>query len=254
MKLDRVIAVRNNKTIFRDGDRCIKVFEYGYSKTDVLNEALSHAKIEETGIMAPKLLEVTSIDGKWAIVTEFIKGKTLSQLMEENPEKRSEYIDLMADLQLEINSKQGFELRSLKNNLSYKIMNMDLDDIVRFDLLTRLEGMTNHNNICHGDLNPSNIIIDEAGTPYIIDWAHAMQGQALADAATTYLLFLLNGDVDAAGKYLEKYCEKSDTDKQYIMKLIPVVAVSQYRKGNEKEREFMSKWISTYNTNEGEIR
>ena len=43
-------------------------------------------------------------------------------------------------------------------------------------------------------------------------------------------------------------------DKQYIMKLIPVVAVSQYRKGNEKEREFMSKWISTYNTNEGEIR
>ena len=27
MKLDRVIAVRNNKTIYRDGDRTIKVFE-----------------------------------------------------------------------------------------------------------------------------------------------------------------------------------------------------------------------------------
>ena len=26
MKLDRVIAVRNNKTIYRDGDRAIKVF------------------------------------------------------------------------------------------------------------------------------------------------------------------------------------------------------------------------------------
>ena len=26
MNLDRVIAVRNNKTIYRDGDRCIKVF------------------------------------------------------------------------------------------------------------------------------------------------------------------------------------------------------------------------------------
>ena len=26
MKLDRVIAVRNNKTIYRDGDVCVKVF------------------------------------------------------------------------------------------------------------------------------------------------------------------------------------------------------------------------------------
>ena len=27
MKLEKVIAVRNNKTIYRDGDKCIKVFE-----------------------------------------------------------------------------------------------------------------------------------------------------------------------------------------------------------------------------------
>ena len=30
MKLDRVIAVRNNKTIYRDGDRVIKVFNEEY--------------------------------------------------------------------------------------------------------------------------------------------------------------------------------------------------------------------------------
>ena len=40
MKLDRVIAVRNDKTIYRDGDKCIKVFGSSYSKADVLNEAL----------------------------------------------------------------------------------------------------------------------------------------------------------------------------------------------------------------------
>ena len=37
MKLERVIAVRNNKTIYRDGDRCVKVFDDHYSKADVLN-------------------------------------------------------------------------------------------------------------------------------------------------------------------------------------------------------------------------
>ena len=35
MKLDTVIAVRKNKTVYRDGDRCIKVFNEEYSKADV---------------------------------------------------------------------------------------------------------------------------------------------------------------------------------------------------------------------------
>ena len=91
MNLDRIIAVRNNKTVYRDGDRCLKVFNEGYSKADVLNEALNQARIEETGLNIPRVLEVTVIDGKWTIVSDYIKGKTLAQLMQENPEKKDEY-------------------------------------------------------------------------------------------------------------------------------------------------------------------
>ena len=82
MNLDRIIAVRNNKTVYRDGDRCLKVFNEGYSKADVLNEALNQARIEETGLNIPRVLEVTVIDGKWTIVSDYIKGKTLAQLMQ----------------------------------------------------------------------------------------------------------------------------------------------------------------------------
>ena len=78
-KLNNKIAERKNKTVYRDGDRCIKVFDKDYSKADVLNEALNQARIEETGLNIPKILEVTMIDGKWAIVTEFVEGKTLAQ-------------------------------------------------------------------------------------------------------------------------------------------------------------------------------
>lgn len=94
MNLDRIIAVRNNKTVYRDGDRCLKVFNEGYSKADVLNEALNQARIEETGLNIPRVLEVTVIDGKWTIVSDYIKGKTLAQLMQENPEKKDEYLNL----------------------------------------------------------------------------------------------------------------------------------------------------------------
>ena len=42
MNLNNVVAVRNIKTVYRDGDKAIKVFNEDYSKADVLNEALKH--------------------------------------------------------------------------------------------------------------------------------------------------------------------------------------------------------------------
>ncbi len=243
MKLDRVIAVRNNKTIYRDDNTCIKVFNNDYSKADVLNEALNQSRVEETGLNIPKILEVTMIDGKWAIVSEFIEGKTLAQLMEENPDKKRSYIEMLVDIQLEIQSKSCPLLNKLKDKMNRKISSCELDATTRYDLHTRLDSMPKHNKVCHGDLNPSNIIITEDGTPYIIDWAHVTQGNASADAARTYLLFWLSGDIDGAHKYLDIFCEKSNTAKQYVQKWMPIVAASQSVKGNEKEREFLLSWV-----------
>ena len=243
MKLDNVIAVRNNKTVYHDGDKCVKVFNEDYSKADVLNEALNQARIEETDLNIPNVLEVTMIDGKWAIVSEYIKGKTLSQLMEENAEKKDEYLETLVDIQLSVHAQKCPLLNKLKDKMNRKISLTELDATTRYDLHTRLEGMPKHNKVCHGDFNPSNIIIAEDGTPYIIDWSHATQGNASADVARTYLLFCLNGDMEGAKKYLDLFCKKSNTAKQYVQKWMPIVAASQSVKGNEKEREFLLSWV-----------
>ncbi|MGN0569572.1 MAG: phosphotransferase [Candidatus Fimenecus sp.] len=244
MKLDRVIAVRTGKTVYRDGDKTIKVFDEDYKKSDVLNEALNQARVEETGLNIPKVIEVTKVDDKWAIVTEYIKGKTLSQLMEENPDKFDEYLELFVDLQISVHEKKCPLLNKLKDKMNRKITEADLDATTRYELHTRLEGMPKHNKVCHGDFNPSNIIINEEGVPYIIDWSHATQGNASADVARTYLLFWLKGDIEGAKKYLDLFCKKSDTAKQYIQKWLPIVAASQSVKGNAKEREFLLSWVN----------
>ncbi len=244
MKLDRVIAVRNNKTVYRDGADCIKVFDSDYSKADILNEALNQARIEETGIRIPKIKEVLTVDGKWAIVSEYIKGKTLAQLMEEHPEKKNEYLELLVDLQMDVHSHTCPLLTKLKDKMNRKISAADLDATTRYDLHTRLESMPKHNKVCHGDFNPSNIIIAEDGTPYILDWSHVTQGNASADVARTYLLFWLAGDIEGANAYLDLFCKKSDTAKQYVQKWMPIVAASQSVKGNEKERQFLLSWVN----------
>ncbi len=243
MNLDTVVAVRTNKTIYRDGNQCIKVFDEHFSKADVLNEALNQARIEETGLNVPRVLKVTLINGRWAIVTDFIEGKTLEQLMRENPDKTEEYLELFVDLQLKMHSKTCPLLNKLKDKMDRKINETDLDATTRYELHARLAGMPKHKKVCHGDFNPSNIILTEDGTPYIIDWAHATQGNASADAARTYLLFCLNDDVAAAKKYLDLFCRKSNTAHQYVQKWMPIVAASQSVKGNPHEREFLLSWV-----------
>ncbi len=243
MKLDQVIARRTSKTIYRDGDRCLKVFDESYSKADILNEALNQARIEETSLHIPKLLEVTTVDGKWAIVTQFIEGKTLSEMMKNAPEKKEEYLELLVDLQMRVHAERCPMLNQLKDKMNRKISQTDLDATTRYDLHTRLEGMPTHNKICHGDFCPSNIIIADDGTPYILDWSHVTQGNASADVARTYLLFCLQGDMEGAGTYLNLFCKKSDTAKQYVQKWMPIVAASQSVKGNQEEREFLLNWV-----------
>ena len=244
MKLDKVIAVRTDKTVYRDGDLAIKVFNEDYSKADVLNEALNQARVEETGLNVPKVVEVTKLDGKWAIVTQFIPGKTLDALMKEHPEKKDEYLNLFVDLQLRVHQQKAPLLNKLKDKMNRKISETNLDATTRYELHTRLEGMHEHKKVCHGDFNPSNIIVKDDGTAYIIDWAHATQGNASADVARTYLLFYLNNDKETAEKYLDLFSKKSDTAKQYIQKWLPIVAASQSVKGKKEERDFLLSWVN----------
>ena len=242
MNLDRVIAVRNNKTVFRDGNRCIKLFNADFSKADVLNEALNQARIEETGLNIPKVIEVTMHDGKWAIVSEYIEGKTLDQLMHENPERREEYIQLLVRLQMDVHAKTCPLLNRLRDKMSRLIAVTDLDATLRYDLHTRMEAMPRHNKICHGDFNPSNVVITKDGTPYILDWSHATQGNAAADIARSYLWFCLKGQEADAEAYLEAFCAKSGTERRYVQKWLPMVAAAQMAKGITAERDILEKW------------
>ena len=242
MNLERVIAVRNNKTVYRDGDKAIKVFDANFSKSDILNEALNQARVEEAGVRVPKVLEVSVIDGKWAIVSEYIPGKTLAQLMEENPQEKDAYLEQFVDLQMEVHTHRAPLLNKLHDKMKRKIDETGLDATTRYELHTRLDSTPHHNKVCHGDFNPSNILMSENG-PYILDWSHATQGNASADVARTYLLFWLNGDIDGAKKYLNLFCKKSDTARQYVERWLPIVAASQSVKGKPQEREFLLSWV-----------
>jgi len=243
-KLEKIIAVRTAKTIYRDGSKVIKLMGEEYPASDILSEALNLAAVGETTLKVPRLVEVTKINGKWAIVWEYVEGTTLDKLMEKNKDKEQQYLERFVDIQLDMHRHSATRLPRLTEKMERKIKASGLDATARYELLGRLAGMPKHTKLCHGDFNPSNVIINDRDEAYIIDWSHAAQGNASADAAQTYLLFWLTGNITLADKYLTLFCEKSDTAKQYVEKWLSIVAASRLPKAKPEEKEFLLHWAN----------
>ena len=245
MKLEEnnIIVKRPYKTVYRCDDSIVKVFAETHPKSDVFNEALLTARIEETDLDIPKVKGVTQIDGKWAIEIEYKEGKTLEEMMKSDRSNIDKYMSDFVDLQIKVHSQRSPLLKGMKDKITRQINSLKiLDATTRYELLTRLESMPKHNKVCHGDFNPSNVIVGKNGTMTVVDWAHATQGNASADAAMTYLLFALK-DQETADLYLNMFCKKSDTARQYVQQWLPIVAASQLAKENELEKEFLMRWI-----------
>lgn len=239
-----ILAEREHKKIYRDGDKVVKMFDSNFPKASVLNEALNQAYVEETGLDIPHVLGVNvTEEGNWCIVSDYVEGKTLEQIMAEDPANIEKYMREFVALQLEVHSKRCPFLKKLKDKWAEKIADTKvLNATTRYELHTRLSGMPKHNKVLHGDFNPSNIIVDADGKFHILDWSHATQGNASADAATTYLLFALK-DQKLADLYLELFCEMSDTAKQYVQRWIPITAASRLGKGIPQEKPLLEKWL-----------
>ena len=129
------------KTVYRDGDTAIKEFCEGFPKAEVLNEALCNARVETIeALNVPKILGVTVTDGKWSIIKEYVPGKTLEQLMDENPDKLDEYMSQMVDLQLLIHSQACPLLNKLKEKTIRSLKSVEqLDESTRYELLTECQ-------------------------------------------------------------------------------------------------------------------
>lgn len=246
MKLEQkdLIVKRAHKDVYQTEDGIVKLFVKEHPKADVFNEALNTARVEATDLNIPKLKQVTEIDGRWALVIEYKEGKTLEEIMAADPANVEKYMADFVKLQVQMHSQKCPLLNKLKDKLTRQINGLtELDATARYELLTRLESMPKHTKLCHGDFNPSNVIVAEDGTMSVIDWAHATQGNASADAAMTYLLFALKNQ-EMADLYMKEFCHQTDTARQYVQQWLPIVAAAQLEKNNELEKDFLMKWIN----------
>lgn len=239
MDFEKLIVRKRNCTIYRDGDKAIKVFDKDFNKAEIFNEATIQVLMDVKGIRVPKIMEIKEIEGQWAIVSEFIEGKTLAKWMEEEPEKKEEYIKLMVELQSNINNMIDYSLIRISEKLSRTICGSNLLATTRYGMHSKLLSAKKENNVLHGKFYPTNIIIQEDGTPCVLDWTFATIGNKEADVAITYVQFLLHLDPEGAEMYLDTYCEVCGLDKESVKEWIPIVAAAHIAGSSDERYEIL---------------
>ena len=249
MELGTLYSKNDYYDIYKSDGKAVNVYRKPEYKEKCLYQALTHARVETTllnysSLKMATLHEVCVIDGKWCNIMDWIDGKTIEQLIAEDPERTEEYLDKLVEVQCEIHDQYMPLLSKLKDKMSRQIKSLKLDEIVKYELLTRLDSMPKHIKLCHNSFEPKNVIINDDGV-YVINWGHARQGNASADVAKTYLLLKLHHE-ELADPYLERYCKVSGTSKKYVQAWLPIVAAAQLEKNIEEEHDFLMRWIDVF--------
>ena len=240
-----VLLERTDKVICHDTNTVLKVFGPGDKVPSILNEAMNEARAAETGLPVAKVLEVLKLRDHWCIRREFIDGDTLADVMAKDRKNLARYLKEFVAIQCAIFAKTSERMGNLADKLDKQISASPVEKVTRYDLHMKLQSFPRGTSLCHGDFNPSNVIITPKGDWRVIDWSHVRLGDPCADVARTYLLFWLSGHVAAAEKYMELACAALKVQLGEVQKWLPIVAAAEAgREQSPKNRELLVHWAS----------
>ncbi|MBM7619959.1 tRNA A-37 threonylcarbamoyl transferase component Bud32 [Bacillus tianshenii] len=236
MTLLNKIATGNTASIYLHENKVVKVFRDDLPASAPMYEASKQQQAYGTGLRVPEVFEVTIIDGKPALVMEYVSGKTLGQLVMEDREQAGYYMGLSVDIQREIHEKKIDSMEPMKEKLERQIESVGcLNQEVKAALLGKLASMTFESRLCHGDFHLYNLIQTDDGIT-IIDWVDASSGDIRADVYRSYLLYS-QVSTELAELYVEIYCEKSGLGKEEIFSWAPIVAAARLAENVATEDE-----------------
>lgn len=236
MNLGKPIATGNTAEIYLLNNTIVKVFKDYLPETESTYEAAKQKIAYNLGLPVPKILDVTKINGKQAIIMEHIEGRTLGELFLENREQSEVYLRLSIDLQQRIHSVKADGLEPMKSKLRRQIESAHrLDEKQKSMLLQKLNSFTYENTLCHGDFHLFNVILTDENM-IVIDWVDASVGDIRADVCRSYILYQQFSE-ELAESYIRIYCEKSGLTKKEIMEWAPIIAAARLSENVESEVE-----------------
>lgn len=226
MNLGTPIAEGNTSKIYLSDHKIIKVFKDFLPDTESLKEANKQKYASSCGLPVPEVLDVIKVNGKQAIVMEYIRGDTLGDLLFKDKSRAEHYLSISVDMQLAIHSHTASGIEPMYDKLYRQIKEANgLDKRKKSILLKRLGSFTYKPRLCHGDFHLFNLI-KENNRVVVIDWVDASAGDIRADVYRSYLLYS-EVSSELADMYLQIYCKKSGLLKSEILEWASFIAAAR---------------------------
>lgn len=216
MNLRNPIAKGNTAEIYLCDNKVVKLFKEYFPNTESLYEAQKQKYAYSCGLHVPKVFEVTEIQGRQAIIMEYVEGESVGELLLNNLSKAEYFISICVSIQQKIHaiSVNSNEIEPMEERLYRQINSVhDLDEKQKGNILKKLDSITFEPRVCHGDVN-------------IIDWVDASSGDIRADVFRTYLLYSQNS-VELAEMYLHMYCKKTGLLRDEIFQWAPIISAAR---------------------------
>lgn len=226
MNLGTPIAIGNTAKIYLYENKVYKVFNDYFAETESLKEAEKQKIARSYGLPVPKIIDVTAINGQQAIIMEYIKGKSIGDLLLEDMKQAAYYLNISIEIQQKIHGVEADSMERMSEKLTRQIESAAiLDNRHKSILIEKLNRMSSKNMLCHGDFHLFNLIMSDDKVT-IIDWIDSSSGDIRADVYRTYLLYA-NYSSELADQYLNLYCEKTDLQKGEIIQWAPIIAAAR---------------------------
>ncbi len=183
-----------------DGSKVIKLAKSNTSVEDLALELRNNQAAWEQGLPVPRSYGLVDVAGRPGAVFERIDGESMmerfiAKLMQPklqdptaghawdwDPAMRTD-ITRMAELMHKIHQHRVPGLPSQQDEMAHRIRQGDyLDDGEKDTVIKWLKFLPQQDRLCHGDLNPGNIMIRD-GEYVVIDWMNATSGTPAADIA-----------------------------------------------------------------------
>ncbi|WP_261134069.1 aminoglycoside phosphotransferase family protein [Bacillus sp. Marseille-Q3570] len=234
MNLGTPIAIGNTAKVYLYENKIVKVFNDNLPDMESINEAYKQKMAYSCGLSVPKVMDVTKIEGKQAIIMEYIEGKTIGAIISNNIEQAEHYMNICVDVQQRIHQNEARSIEQMSEKLSRQIENApNLENKLKLVLLGKLDMMTFEKRLCHGDFHPFNLIMSE-NRVVIIDWVDSSAGDLRADIYRTYLLCSQFSE-ELAKMYMHLCCEKYGLSKDEIFQWAPIIAAARLSEGVSSE-------------------
>ncbi|HEX3023361.1 MAG TPA: aminoglycoside phosphotransferase family protein [Lachnospiraceae bacterium] len=218
-----------------DENRIVKVFHEDKDEGGIEEEFICSRAVEGVGINVPRFIERTVINGRKAIIQEYICGKSLLEEMMQPDLDMETLVNEFAKLHHDIHTCREVPLESVKTKLARKIgWSNELDSEVIRKVYALLDSLPEGNALLHNDFHPGNVIHNDKGY-YTIDWCDASCGNPIADVARTSLVYDCVSLPDGIPQ------EIADSINQ-TRKMFGTMYESAYAKLTDENMDMLKKW------------